>query len=416
MKSIIKMRRHISRLILLMLFFQSFSLPSYGWEQNTHEEINRTSVDRFINLYESSKKYKNNFVNFDKDISAPNVTSSGKFERTYLQEWFLKPARDHIVHGGFSADEPHIYVSVKHFYDPLALSGSHQLTDQYALHGWHIYEAIQANDWAIYRKDNPYSLMNALINYKKALEIPCDGVVGSMPITADFRDFTGTPKDLQEMRSMYTGKAMRGLGEVMHLVADMTQPAHVRNDAHPKYEITETALKNRILSRNITKMPRLDGLQLDDYGSTINQLMIGLATWTNQHFYSEDTLADTQLGVKPKNWETPYPSPQISNMDKKVTDKFYTWYQTFGGVEVPMVRYETGYVYDSYVITPDFAIQQGFVLVPLAVAATTRTMNLFFPSLEMKQMVTEVEPKDDILDEALEKGAEELKQFSYNAT
>ncbi|MCF8019432.1 MAG: PKD domain-containing protein [Vallitaleaceae bacterium] len=416
MKSIIKMRRHISRLILLLLFVQSSALPSYGWEQNTHEEINRTSVDRFSNQYETSKKYKYNFVNFDKAISAPNVTSSGKFERTYLQQWFLKPARDHVVHGGFSADEPHIYVSVKHFYDPLALSGSHQLTDQYALHGWHIYEAIPANDWALYKDENPYSLINAMRNYKRALEIPCDASVSSMPMTADFRDFAGTPTDLQEMRSMYTGKAMRGLGEVMHLVADMTQPAHVRNDAHPKYEITETAVKNRILSRNITKMPRLDGLLLDDYGSTINQLMVGLATWTNQNFYSEDTLADTQLEVKPRNGEIPYSSPQLSNMDKKVTDKFYTWYQTFGDVEVPMVRLESGYVYDSYVITADFATQQAFVLIPLAVAATTRTMNLFFPTLDMKQMITEVEPDDDILEEALKKGAEELKQFTYDAT
>ncbi|PKM68556.1 MAG: hypothetical protein CVU95_02825 [Firmicutes bacterium HGW-Firmicutes-2] len=415
MKIIIKTRRLMSRLLILSLLFQGFSMPAYGWEQNTHEEINRTSIDRFQKQYETSKKYKNNFVNFDRNTSAPTVTSSGKFERTYLQQWFLKPARDHIIHGGFSADEPHVYVSVKHFYDPLALSGSHQLTDQYALHGWHIYEAVPANDWALYRSDNPYSLINAILNYKRALEIPCDSMVFSMPVSGNFRDFPGAPKDLEEMRSMYTGKAMRGLGEVMHMVADMTQPAHVRNDAHPKYEITETALKNRILSRNITKMSRLDGIQLDDYGSNTNQLMIGLATWTNQNFYSEDTMADTQLGVKPKNWETPYPSPQISNMDQKVTDKFYTWYQTFGGVQIPMVRYETGYVYNSYVITADFAIQQSFVLVPLAVAATTRTMNLFFPSLEMKQVITEVKPDADVLAEALDKGAEELKQFSYDA-
>jgi hypothetical protein len=175
------------------------------------------------------------------------VTGTSKTFYFYNQMWAYDTVSGIITEGGYSADEPNLYVSVKHFYDPMALSGKHELTDQSSLHGLE-YVAIPATEWALTRAENPYSLHNAMLNYKKSMEIPSDSQVAEIPATGDERDFAGTPTSVEEMRSMYLGKALRGLGEVMHLVADMTQPAHVRNDSHPKYEI-RAGVTNRLRRR-----------------------------------------------------------------------------------------------------------------------------------------------------------------------
>jgi hypothetical protein len=411
----------ISSMLVVALVVQTFSISTSAWEQDAHMVINRRAIQSFEGSASQTTKYRNAPVNFKKLVDAPHVISSSKFASSYQQIWAYDTIQSHIIHGGYSSDEPHAYVSVKHFYDPLKLSGYHELTDQYSLHGWHVYEAIPATDWALYRMDNPYSLANAIFNYKSALEISADSPLANIHAASDFRDFAGTPTDLKQMREMYTGKAMRGLGEVMHLMADMTQPAHVRNDSHPKYEVTEQAITGPVASA-LTRFPRLDGLNINELGKSALDLMKGISTWTNANFYSADTIADTKLGITPYNWEKPYSSPQLSNMTQKEHLGSPTWFQKIGGKEIPMVKSYPGFWsvagrYNlSYEITPEFAIAQGEVLIPLAVAATAKTIDLFFPTLELTQTVTGTTPDDKILEEALEKGAEELKQFSFGAT
>ncbi len=404
-----------SFILVVSLVIQSAGTFSMGWEQDAHMEINIAATSQFYRNYNFSEKYKNAQVNFDSSLLSPKVTSSSKLEKNYTQEWITDTAAMHIRHGGYSADESHIYVSVKHFYDPLALSGGkHELTDHYALHGWHVYEAVPATDWAVKREDNPYSLVNALRYYKKSMEIPYNASVSRIPSNSNYRDITGSPATLEEMRSMYAGKAMRGLGEVMHLVADMVQPAHVRNDAHPFYEITEQAVTWSV-ANTLKSSGRIDGLSLPDMGVAVEDLMVGLAVWTNRNFYSEDTLNDEVLGVKPRNWENPYPNPKMTDMTKKIHKGHITYFKNFGGVEIPMVRRVIGLMFDSYSIPREYALEQAKVLIPLAVSASTRTIDMFFPTLELTQNIMETKPSEEILEEAIEKGVEELKEYSYSA-
>jgi hypothetical protein len=250
-------------------------------------------------------------------------------------------AEKHIIHGGYSADEPHLYVSVKHFYNPISSNSPYQLTDlaQYHGIGW---DALPATDWALTRQENPYTLMRAMINYKKSMEIPSDSSVSSIPTTGDFRDFVGEPKDIKEMRNMYVGKAMRGLGEVLHLVGDMTQPAHVRNDAHPKWEITESAVTKKAASALVNE-PRRDDLNINGLGNTTGDIMRGIAYWTNRHFYSEDTIHDPVAEVKPKNGMKPYASPVFSHFVEKEYKGYPTWFRDYlyfplGGNKVKKTR------------------------------------------------------------------------------
>ncbi len=404
------MKKTVSLLLVFALISQATGVACFAWEQPAHKVINEAAVKRFESSYAKSAKYKNAAINLNRMVDAPVVTSSGKFAITYNQRWSYLEAAQHIILGGFSADEPNVYVSVKHFYDPLALSGKHELTDQSSVHGM-VYEAIPATEWATSREDNPYSLVNAMNNYRKSLQIASDSAVSPIAASSNFRDFAGTPADVEEMRNKYLGKAIRGLGEVMHLVADMTQPSHVRNDSHPLWEITEQVIVEDV-ARSLVQFGRTDGFSVNGAGSTVKDLMASLATWTNKSFYSADTIADIESGITPYNGEKSYSSPNLSTMTSITgKDGVKTWYSTFGGKKVPMFQVVPDWVYDNYEITKEFAIAQAEVLLPLAVSSTAKAMDLFFPTLVSTQKLTEETPDAALLDEAKKAGAEELKQY-----
>ena len=204
-KNIMKNRffsKTISLLLVVSLVIQSVGFFTSAWEQDAHKEINIEATSRFYKNYNFSSKYKDAPVNNGSKLLFPFVTSSSKWEKDYTQEWRTDTVAMIIRHGGYSADESHTYVSVKHFFDPLARSsGRHELTDHYALHGWTSYEAVPATDWAVKRQDNPYSLINAMKNYKKALEIPYDASLEPISANGNYRDMSADPSSLEEMRS-----------------------------------------------------------------------------------------------------------------------------------------------------------------------------------------------------------------------
>ncbi len=409
-----RLLRFTSIFLATCVLCTSFSSLAFAWEQDAHQIINKEAIQRFKLYEKAADKYANNHVDLRTYLTSPRVISSSKTASNHAQVWSRRRAEYYIIHGGYSADEPHLYVSVKHFYNPIASNSPHQLTDlaQYHGLGW---EAIPATDWGLTRAENPYTLMRSMINYKKSMEIPSDTSVSTIPITGDFRDIEGNPKDIKEMRSMYAGKAVRGLGEVLHLVADMTQPAHVRNDAHPKWEITESAI-NKAVAASLVKESRRDSLNIYSLGNTTGDIMRGIAKWTNRHFYSEDTMYDPTAGVQPKNGMNPYPSPVFSHFVEKKYKGYPTWFSNYSGLDIPMFRKERDWTFINYryVITPEFAVEQGKILLPVAVAGCTRTIDLFWPTLELKQELAEVEVSAEIEKKAEEQNILEVKQYEAN--
>jgi hypothetical protein len=384
---------------------------AFGWEQDAHKIINEKAIEHFETYEKHADKYFNNHVDLKTWIKYPHVFSSSKTSYYHEQRWDLSRANKPIIHGGYSSDEPHLYVSVKHFYNPIATNGPHQLTDLAEYHGI-AWEALPATDWALTRPENPYTLVRALQNYKKSMEIPYKADVSSIATTENFRDFAGEPTTLEEMRKMYTGKALRGLGEVLHLVADMTQPAHVRNDAHPKWEITESAV-TKSAATTLVDEPRRDGVNVPALGKTTGNIMRNLAYWTNRNFYSEDTMYDPVAEVQPKNKQKPYDSPVFSHFYEKEFDGYPTWYKNYYGLEVPMFRKERDWTFINYryIITPEFAVEQGKILLPLAASTCARVIELFWPTLQLQQNVTEVEVAPEILEKAEDQDILEVKQY-----
>jgi hypothetical protein len=416
-----KKSRKISPSSFLVCFVLIFSIAwsntvsvAFAWEQDAHQEINAKAVEKFEAYEKQADKYFNNHVDLKIWTKSPKVISSSKTSYYHEQMWSTSRSYRHIIHGGYSADEPHLYVSVKHFYNPIASNSPHQLTDLNEYHGigW---EAIPATDWGLTRAENPYTLVHAMQNYKKSMEIPYNATVSTIPAAGDFRDLDGEPTDLEEMRKMYAGKALRGLGEVLHLVADMTQPAHVRNDAHPKWEITESAIK-KSQAKTLVNEPRRDGVNVPALGKTTSTLMRNLAYWTNRNFYSEDTMYDPVEKVQPKNKQKPYDSPVFSHFYEKEHKGYPTWFKNYPGLEVPMFRKERDWTFINYryIITADFAVTQGKILLPLAVSACSRVIDLFWPTLQLTQNIQEVEVSPEIVAKAEELKILEVKQYEAN--
>ncbi len=125
-----------------------------------------------------------------------------------------------VIDGGYSADEPEGTMALCHFYDPTQPQGKRYLTDQQSMvkvlsqyNSEYKNPGIDAVQWAFHGDqygtvfDQQYSWDQGKSSLKKALESP-------------------------DPNNVNYGKAWRSLGETMHLMADMTVPAHVRNDGH----------------------------------------------------------------------------------------------------------------------------------------------------------------------------------------
>jgi hypothetical protein len=382
--------------------------PAWAWNQPTHIAINDQSIKKFQSTFASLEKYQ-----WGKLDERAFYTGVGTFSHVWFAKDFRPAERtlslsDWVSQAGDWADEPELYAAVRHFYDPMALSGVHYLTDQSAMHGRYDQPQVDAMTWALRAPDNPFSWQNALLAYKKAMEIPEDGQKPGEITSQDFKlQLTLRPKDRQEERDIYMARALRSLGETMHLMADMVQPAHVRNDSHPNDEPLEDAVNAAMTASVVANNSVYSGMagNFRSAGGSSNlapeQLFISLATFTNANFYSADTIYDAAAGIKPVNWEKPYPKPQLKNLSEEETTvdgvkvKYYAG--EFDGKKVPMIRQRvSGWIFKgakekSYMVPPSYATDLAGVLLPIAVAANSDLMDHFFPTLELQEEYGEAE-------------------------
>lgn len=193
-------------------------------------------------------------------------------------------------------------MSLDHFYDSIR-DPSH-LTDLIndlptGIGKWYNPET-DAYQWAFESTANPYSFPNGEQYYQMAL-------ASKDPKTVDY------------------GKAWRSVGETMHLISDMTIPAHVRNDAHVPYGNLYDPLEYFTDVSDVT-LYGTGFAATSDFGSyntayskdkDIRSLFKEEATWTNNNFFSRDTVPQYQSDVSP-NGKPAYSSPAV-NIDPAFT-------------------------------------------------------------------------------------------------
>jgi hypothetical protein len=408
---------------------------SGAWEQGTHRQINYEAVQVFLSQIDEHEKFQWGPIT-ERTRRQPYrgiaVASSSMFKGDFKLTEGHYTMPQWIVLGGDWADEPHLYASVRHFYDPLRknLPGVSYLLDQYWAHGV-LYESpgIDARKWGLDHEDNPFSYKQGLIYYKLAMEVSEDSSPGFAYSQDHFKlKLNLAPVNHEDQRGIYLALAYRALGEAMHMLGDMTQPAHVRNDSHPMDEPIETRTYAEHV-RQAAASPFLDGRitpYLASAGGTLQRpetLFHEVAGFVNRHFYSADTIANYRgsiMTVAPNNYDAilahPYASPIFSDLKEEdawvqgyLVKRKVLRYAGKGGVfertHVPMIQERLSFHWfdpdESFFIDPleaaasfqgavgryhipnAFAPKQSKVLLPMAIYSNVDLMYMFFPTLQL---------------------------------
>jgi hypothetical protein len=244
-------------LIMPILFVMLFPHSVMALEENTHRAINERIADRgsLLNNF-SLHQYLTEQLELKDGVET-------EINKKLVIKWF----------GDGGEKEDNFLRYLNHFYSPLTNSG--------------LWGNIPAKDWAIRPVGNQYagdqySWNDARDYYYKAL--------------------TSTDKATRESNFAMT---FRGVGQVMHLVQDMSVPAHTRNDSHGTgdgYElwarkfISDTAQVSTYSVSSFTMndssflIPNL--FDTDQYNGSNPALSnnIGLSEYSNANFLSPDTI------------------------------------------------------------------------------------------------------------------------------
>ena len=352
---------------LLVTLAILFSLASfcYALETDTHEYINEYIARNTINGF-SLDSYLRNQLNIEEGIK-------DIFNSKYVWWWLSK--------GGKYEDKPPWCIpywrSLRHFHNPL--------TDK-SLEGI-LESSIQwSQKPAGTQSCGHYSWDDVRGYFLKALT-------------------SQTKSDRDENFA----ETFRGLGQLMHLVQDLSVPAHTRDDIHPLYNYETWALE--IL--DYEKISGYDPISFDPsaIGNTnplasvpfanlfdTNQYVepnpdpsvtlradIGLSEYTNANFFSLDTIFK----------DFPYPkSSSVQEVDYEIQDPrdpsnmvFRQYYKkvTHGdtGYRLATVPFLMDYVIDEPVYAPaslDKYVYNDYAerLIPRAVGYSTGLVNYFF--------------------------------------
>lgn len=326
-----------------------------------------------------------------------------------------------LVEAGFTADEPELWMSLRHFYDPLTEKG---ITDEHYVLAAALFKAgnlvltrpeMNARTWAIRGQaqgpfeENHWSWEN--------------GIKAMAQATA----CTTSPEE----RDRLFAKSWRSLGETMHLMADMTVPAHVRNDGHAyktaagslgpdPYEVFATDALIRQIAREAIGNRSSAYLAIRDQTSQtlqqdmnrckkLDELFKVVATWTNHNFFSADTVSGKaivngkEVTVHNANGTPDFPSPKLEDckIDSETTGlapmTLYYREIEFGTLTQPQKRrvymarltwavdngwfgyFRTKVQCRGWEPNVDVCLSQAKVLIPLAIYANTYLVDWYIP-------------------------------------
>ncbi|AKM84053.1 TPA: hypothetical protein DCZ46_01850 [Candidatus Campbellbacteria bacterium] len=216
--------------------------------------------------------------------------------------------REKIITGSEKEDSP-IYRPLNHFYDPVYNVGLLNVN-------------LSAKNWS----QNTRA--------QAGLNIASVGII---------KNYFSANSDYSWDRAVYEyawGDKQRGLeslGHILHLIQDMSVPPHVRNDQHllglddsPYEMFTKQFDKNSI--KNLSD-ELISGDQKPITKNSLNNYFDGLATLTNNNFFSKDTILSGG-----------YMAPTVDKEQKDVSSGYYFGYRKLFGEYYKLVRVKYNYV------------------------------------------------------------------------
>lgn len=368
---------------------------NYG-NVSAHRNINSLVVERFMTRYVNTifkPQYLENYLfvlNGSKTLPGTFINAGGLFE---IEESEISAnPMTWIVHGGYSADEPEVYASFRHFYDPTEPAGNrylHNHLDAMDASGVVDNPQIDHLEWALDHPDHEYNWENGK-----------DAVLAAIAASN------------QEYKDELMAFAWRALGEALHMIADMGCPAHVRDDAHaaesftgyklgspdPYEEIFEEISVNEGIN-TLYQKGKLDASLKSSFENarTMQEIATILAEYSNQNFFTTQTISGSEVMpiIHP---EKTYASPKLDQCEYDPIDAMYI--KNISGNEVLMccdLKYTlgifrgTGYPYINKACT----YSQAQALLPQIVEAGANVMRLFIP--ELKVEITEYDQDNKLL-------------------
>lgn len=358
-------RRTIIVLLLVLLIFAGLAPMAQAFDNvGFHRAVNFMAVYRFSgDVMRLDPSLDNAAIDWYKWAYGHDWDVGDGFDDSWTTTYSQKVSvyRDKwmglwIVDGGFSGDEPETPMAVRHFYDPYYVP--RYLTDQMS---WTLpvggNPEMDAITWALDSQENRYSFYNGKVYFASALA-------------------SENPE-----KEGYYGMAWRSVGETMHVMADLCCPAHVRNDGHM---LTEP-LEDRTGVLAVARYAVYPSAPLD-YSCTIGNnnlraVMKEVATWTNNNFFSSDTIP-LPSGVQ-GNGKNMYPLPVRLG---KPDDNLY-YYTDYYGQKIKAYRLSLteqtgngGVNYRStYSVTGDAATTQQSLVIPTAIRASEAVLDAFLP-------------------------------------
>jgi hypothetical protein len=270
---------NVSIFVLIGFIFRQDAL---SWNAEiTHKHLSQYAGENSV-LNKDKGDYLKNF-GFDNGLKEKfKWDGNNTIREGSVTEW--------IEDGGVEEDAGNVFTSYyyHHFHDPLALSWN-----QAGLSTWYPWiNGMSSILWA----QNTFNLWN----WQKARDYYYLALTSS----------TNT------QRNENFAKTFKGLGHIIHLIQDVAQPAHVRNDPHPLDDkgivpqFENWAKTNRFQALTLMSSPLFPAVSLNtSVGGyipitqfwDINQYngsnppsgtTIGLSEYTQANFFSEDTIND----------------------------------------------------------------------------------------------------------------------------
>ena len=319
-----KMKKVISLVMLTWLF----STHSFALEKPTHRKINETVVTLTLPSGFNLNSYLKTNLGFSRGIGEVLI------DNKTVQRW--------VALGGQYEDAPFYSRSRNHFHNPLLPWVQAGLTDWGSLTTLG-FTPMSAILWAQDQSGASWIDFGGDWSWKTARKFFYAALTGDSTALDGFKvvecalclDTTIVGKTNMDAieRNKFWVWTFRAVGQVMHLLEDMSVPSHTRNDAHLFYNYEKYVDK---ISADSIEFPKLLSNPVF-FGGTITGISsffdtnqysganpqdtisntVGLAEFTNANYFSDDTI--------PNNNPTPlhlFTFPQINNVNTQICEDY----------------------------------------------------------------------------------------------
>ncbi|MBF0409999.1 MAG: hypothetical protein HQM10_21830 [Candidatus Riflebacteria bacterium] len=406
----VKIQVYLKKCFFFLVAAISLSLPAYSWDDvyKTHQAMTQHGFKLFLNKAASNRKYSGCRYRSDAIFTGVSIE---KWNSIFMKKMEVKSNFEGWLTRAATAadnrfDEKYSYIlttvgsaysGLRHFYSPnnIKTPGARWLTDEYYLLLENIIEkvnpCIDAITWGTSYTSNAYSWNNSLVLYKAAME-------NTIPANSSKYSLNGSVS-----REKLFAASYRALGETLHILQDMTVPAHVRNDAHTKPDVD--TMENTIYENTVNTIMNgiTPGWYTSDAGNisglTTAELMAKTAQFTNENFFSDDTIQGKNIQPKHPSVHT-FPKPLLDDCSRETTKKLLlkstSFYRNFSGYgSIPMAQEKLSSKIlqnvgnllnvniNSCHIPADFAKKQAGVLIPIAVFGSSEILDRFFPTITL---------------------------------